>query len=213
MKLTSHMPSQEVMSYYKLLLKGIKVEPGQSDRDYQILLNDNRKRKGRAQEPLPIEDVPQHGGDAVTLALPEPPDTGARGSRGGGPKRHRGAGGAKPDELPTPVPIGGGPATPPPPKSPPPVEPGEGAGEDEVILADPDPGDKFTTERYPFELALDGASIICQKYYNRAKDASFVNWILKCPRHKDCVKKKHVTTQSTSRHGALGPVAASYLRY
>jgi len=67
--LTSHMPSQEVCRYYECLMRGIRAEPGQADRNYLFLLNESRKK--RLLLPLPpLEDEPGNG-DEVILAVEE----------------------------------------------------------------------------------------------------------------------------------------------
>jgi len=102
--LTSHLPSQEPVRYYDLLLKGVAVEPGQAAKDLMVIWNGLRKRKGQPPEPIPLEDrAPPRDADKVILALPGlDPRAQSSGSGGSGPKRRRttdaggvgGAGGA-----------------------------------------------------------------------------------------------------------------------
>ena len=188
MVLTSHIPSREPMSFYNALLKGLKVEPGEKDRHYQMLLHSLKKRKGEFGDPLPIEDVPEPAGDEVILALPQPPKS--KRARGGpGPSRRAdakssGSGGAHPPPLPPPgAPVGGpGPAGPPSPEgfpaSPtPPAAPapgpvqGEEEAEDEVIMGEPDDDEDgpVRKEQYDWQPGLDGAEILCMQYFDKKK--------------------------------------------
>ena len=62
--LTSSVPSQQPIKFYKFLLRGVPVEPYLTDQQYTLVLNDVLKKKGK---PLvPLEDV------GAPTALPAP---------------------------------------------------------------------------------------------------------------------------------------------
>ena len=107
--LASSIPSRECVGFYRLLLRGLQAEPGQSAKTYQLALNDDLKKRGKIIEPLPSEEVgplPLPDPDGIMLAgpplqppLPQPkstpsgPRTGrAAAGRGG---RGRGQGGRR----------------------------------------------------------------------------------------------------------------------
>jgi len=227
--LTSHMPSQEPCNYYELLLKGIKAEPGQSDREYIVLLNVARKDKHKVPLPLPPVPPPEPGpGDEVILAVDDHEPPSKRKGGGGGPgRRNRAAAKPAPVPLPEPPP----PVVVPPPRvevcppplaTPPLVGEPSGAGgssgsggagvppavQEEVMLGEPDSDDEEPRQKYDWKPGLNGAGIICQPYYNKAKDTTYVNWILKCPRHGGkCLKKRIINANSTKRFGDIECVA------
>ena len=158
MPLTSHIPSREPVHFYQALLKGIKVEPGMSDRHYMLVIHD-KKKKGNVAEPLPLDDAlpPEPlDGEEVILALPEPPAAPpTKRARTEAPPARRGAavstasGSAGPVRPPLPnvcpgaggepgpTESGGGPpAAPTPPAQPPPPE--NARDGDDVIIGVPD---------------------------------------------------------------------------
>jgi len=185
--LTSHMPSQEPGSYYELLLKGIKAEPGQKHTEYMVLMNEFRRKKAKLpiplpppSPPLPLED------DGVILAVDEEPEKPKPKSSGAGRSRRKGAA-AKPEPAPLPAPptpvVVHPPSpiqlSPPTPRSPPgapsPVgsprvdvgsSGARGSGdpaplEDQVICAEPSSEEEARPrEKYDFQPGLDGAGIL-----------------------------------------------------
>jgi len=76
--LTSSMPSQQPVTYYKCLLAGLAVEPHQTDKFYHDVFNRHCKAKGKAPLPLPAPDpVPplryDDDDDAVMVGVDTPP--------------------------------------------------------------------------------------------------------------------------------------------
>jgi len=228
--LTSHMPSQEPMSYYELLLKGIKAEPGMNDRHYLALRNEARGKQHKLQVPLPEPEPTLEGGDEeVILAIDyEPPPKRARVDTGTGRRNRAAAKPAPPLRIPD-VPPLPGPSrppsvvvepVPPDPPVPPVVEPpgvggSSGSGgiaapeEEPVILGEPDEEDHpHIREKYDFKPGIGGAGIICMTYFDKKRQATYANWILRCPRHgSSCLKKKIINAKSTARFGDIEPVA------
>jgi len=221
-KLTSHMPSQEPMHYYNLLLMGKEAEPGQPAQEYLVAVNACRKRKGKMAVSIPLEDVPPNAepaGEEVILAL-EPPPEAPRRSGGEGPKRRRltdartlgDPGGDGPDSggasssgggvvhpiVGEPEPIITGP----------PEEEDEPVEEELVVLGSAgDEPEERTEARDPFQPAIGGAKILYQWYVNKKSGKAYGNFILKCPRHDNCYKKRLVTRDSTARYGDMECVA------
>ena len=75
--LTSSMPSQQPVTYYKCLLAGLAVEPHQTDKFYHDVFNRHCKAKGKAPLPLPAPDpVPplryDDDDDAVMVGVDPP---------------------------------------------------------------------------------------------------------------------------------------------
>ena len=220
MPLTSHLPSQEPVHYYNLLLKGTRVEPGETAQHYLLLWNGLKKRKGQPPDVVPLCDrrpPPLSNEDTVILAAPARHER-ASGSGGVGPKRPRVTAGVPPavpvvDPTP-PVVVEPTPSRPsPPPLSSPPVPVIDDPVVEDVVALGPE-GDGSDgdvpaagSSRDAFQPALMGAEVVYQQYHDRKKGTSYWNWILKCPRHANCYKKRLVTKQSTKRHGDVEALA------
>jgi len=205
------------MSFYELLLRGVRVEPGKSDRDYLALMNKVRVKKGQMPKPLPLEGGAAGGGEEVILALGDAPPK-ARGSGGDGPKRARVApkpkGGAPP-ALPLPPAVCPPPAVEPPsvdpaPPPPPPVaippEPVVG-DEAEPVMLGGEAVERGAGTGWDFKPGLDGATILCMRYHDKRAGRHYRNWIIKCPRHAGCFKKRLIIDANVSHLGDIEPPA------
>jgi len=212
--LTSHLPSQEPGHYYELLLRGVKAEPGLRDKDYIVMLNTERGKKQRLPLPLPPPSPPDDAGDEVILAV-DPEDEPPSKRRGGGGPGRRTPVVAKPKPAPPapPAPICPpiavepivevAPPTPPSPLplvDPPGIGGSSGSGGVDVpphvgvpeVLGEADSEDEERDrQRYDWKDGIDGAKILCQRYHDKKKNTTYINWILQCPRHTgNCLKKK-----------------------
>ena len=212
--LTSYVPSRAPVDYYKLLLRGVKAEPGLRAKEYHRLLLEC-KDIVPFEHPPPSEDegdVPIGDADAVDLvweAKAKP-----------APKRRRlgevhgaGSGAAAPPPVPLPpppVPFGDPGGVPEPPGTPPPVDDEE---VDLVPLADADERAPKRARRHvaDFVPSIDGIEVKYEGEYrapNADRPDTFHNWILRCPRHGNaCVKKRHHTPRNTARFGSIEPLA------
>ena len=122
-ELTSSVPSQEVVAFYRCLLRGLRCEPGGSNKVYIDILNKDQARKGKPK--LAIEDGPAPEAAPPPLADDEdgvmsivPKYKALARGRGGAGRRgagHPGRGGPRP-KAPLPLP-------PAPPPLPPPLAP------------------------------------------------------------------------------------------
>ena len=54
----ARIPSTEPVKFYELILRGVHVEAGQSNKIYVALMNKDKGKKGEDQEPLPIQAAP-----------------------------------------------------------------------------------------------------------------------------------------------------------
>ena len=74
---SSTVPSRECVAYYQTLLRGLNAEPGGAAKSYQLIMNENRKKRGRPMQLVPLEDaetpLPLPGqGDPDGILLPQP---------------------------------------------------------------------------------------------------------------------------------------------
>jgi len=221
------LPSQEVKTYYECLLKGIKVEPGKKDCDYRMVLRTNRKAKGLIPDLEPLEDEKDDDGvDKVILGEPELPPAKRRGGGGEGPLRKRPRGDPTPKPLPGPGAPGPSGRLPPPPVVDigpliivdPPAGGGSastsaagsgGGAVDGIIMGSGDDEGQPILEReaYDFQPAIGDAKIVCHRYTHPVLLTTYTNWILKCPRHHRCYKKRLILPNHTKTYGDLEPVA------
>jgi len=56
--LTSYIPSRQCINFYKCLLRGLEVLPDRSSKDYQIVINKDKRKRGTIIDLLPVEDAP-----------------------------------------------------------------------------------------------------------------------------------------------------------
>ena len=221
MSLTTSMPSRELVAYYKLLLRGVKVEAGQANKDYLILLNQNKRRRNEAVDLLPLADeVPQGNDDGIIV--PAPPKAKAKASHSVPSRRpiagsrpgSSGDGGSTPLPAP-PAPVGM------------PREPhcgGGGLNTDGIIGAAPEPpppdgiiggpqhARPSAAQRLPpdWVASLDGCCVAFKHYINPNDGKHYKNWKLWCPRHEQgdpCMKTKGELPKLVAACGPIGPLA------
>jgi len=231
LRLTSSIPSQQPISYYRLLLAGCRAEPNLGDRRYHELLNAEKKRKGKPVEPLPAPDPPppiaydDDDGIMVPAEMPGPKAK-VRPKRPHSGPVHSGAPVPKaplPPALPPPPPLvepppialppveGRGDDPPGPPPLPPPPAPPPMDDDDAIMpdSGDADPEPRPKRRKFPpktFVPALMGAQVRYDPY--RTPAGKFApNWMLKCPTHKNCFKTKQDCDAHTARHGKIQPLA------
>jgi len=234
--LTSSIPSQQPVNFYKCLLAGIRVEPHLGDKFYFRALNDKLAKDGKPLLPLP----PPEGGappaltapdddDGVMVFKPEAPPAKKRKDLTTGRSRSPpgGKAKAKPPATPPPpsvLPIteglgtgssgsGGGP----PPSCPPPVPveplPVEDDSDDDAVRAthgvDTLPRQQRQGRiglRGEFKPGVGNARIMWDPYVTPAGIPAH-NWIIQCPHHDSCWKSKGPTARNTARFGAIEPLA------
>ena len=186
------------------------------------LWNDKARKTGKPAEVLPIEDDPGppplegDGDDVVVHVAPKEKAKPKKSSGDGFVRRGRGKGGAGGGDPPAPPPL-------PPPPLPPTIGPGPVAvppvvgvpeEDDDVVVAAPQPPrppPRKPDDKLPWHDGLDGAKVRNMKPYAAPSAGGKVmyNWQLKCPRHDNCVKKRHIVPSSTARYGEEEPL--SYL--
>ena len=72
--LTSTVPSRHVVAFYHALLRGLRVEPGETSKHYQLVINADKKKRGRTIDLMPIENVPPGTDpDGIIVCGPEQP--------------------------------------------------------------------------------------------------------------------------------------------
>ena len=219
LELTTSMPSREYVGYYKLLLRGVKVEAGQTNKAYAVLLNEAKKHRYEELEPIPVEEglEPGNADGIIVLGPPQRP----------APKRVRvdqppPSGTARSSRDPPPQPIAG------PPRDPSPGVGGGGGNSDGIIqpAVAPPPDGIMVPQGTPATDAplvrlppdwvdgLDGCKVSYKDYTNRRTGKRYVNFKLLCPRHPDaeppCVKTKG---EAPKLMEALGPSAPWFFAY
>ena len=231
--LTSSIPSQEVVSFYRCLLNGLRVEPGEKNVVYAMLLNDHLGKKGKALLPLPdLDPAPIKDGDdddGIMAALPDSvkPKKAAK-SAGGHHGRRKPPLPPPPLPPPTehglpppvvcPLPPEPGPAVDPPPDVRPVVGPvpipKEDSDDDEVKGVPPDtqrgPGARRGRDDViPWQPGIGEGVLVKYNPWVKPDGSVYYNWSLRCPVHRDvdCVKTRGVFPTSTARHGAIEPLA------
>ena len=103
LRYTTSIPSQEPVKFYDLLLRHVRVEPGQSDKQLALILHKDKKKHQEDPDPLPIAYVPPGAleydddeGMMVASGLMVAPKAKAKAS-GGSSRRNRGDGGGEPE--------------------------------------------------------------------------------------------------------------------
>jgi len=190
-----HVPSQQPMTYYRLLMRGIKTEPGLKHKHYALV--HNRALKKEEGDILPLEDDDPPDDPNEFFAVPvgahakEPPRR-----RAGG--LGHGRGGPRPKPLPAP-PIVDGPHD-----EPVPVE-------DNEYFADP-PAPEVEREKKPrtdyggYHPAIDGCKVSYQPC-GMSHGTRLWNWRLKCPEHGGCYKSIRDVDRHQARFGNIEPLA------
>jgi len=113
LKLSSHVPSRQPIRYYRLLLGGVRTEPGLGVKAYMALCDDHHKRTGKALVPVgdvieedPAAPVPladDDGEDIGVPLVPVPPKPKRRRTAGPPTGGGRGRGGAAGSAHPPPI--------------------------------------------------------------------------------------------------------------
>ena len=191
--------------FYKLLILGKQVEPGLGNAHYMALLNAERKRKGKA--PEPIEDVPRPpvlpplGADEdrdVPLKPADPPPR--KKPRVGGASSSGGVGKAKaaPAKHPPPLPPVHVPPLPPFVEPPPAVvdPPEPGSGDEDVDVLVPGPRDPDQPPRHvrpdakeKWRRGVGGVRIRYDEYLEKRTGRLNKNWLIMCNVHGGSCKK------------------------
>jgi len=232
LRYTSRIPSQEPIKFYQLLLRRVRVEPGQKDKAYAVLLNKDKSKKHEDPEVLPIECCPApkpltYDDDEGMMRPGEPPPepkakarTAAKTSRH--PKKEPRGDIAEPLLLPpappTPpvvLPREGDPTRPPGIVEPPPSGPVAGLEDDDTYLPPPPaphpvpPAKRTKRPKLPRHPGLDGAEVSYDPYINPVTRVAYPNWIIYCPNadHGDCHKSRGTTDAMTRRYGVIEPLA------
>lgn len=230
--LTSAIPSTAVQKFFKLLLLGVRVEPGLPDTHYAALM-DARAGKNKA---MPIEDIPappsprralRYDDDDGIMVDVVPPE----------PKRHRGGGGEGRAPLPGRVPHGlqitsapggasgsgggggppgpgappPGPPLPPPPPEPAQPEPAPLEDDDDGIMGQVEPARRprgSTVDTEGFYPGIGDAWIKFETWTNTA-GAPYPNWIIRCDGrgHGRCIKSRKNIPAHMRNHGRIEPPA------
>ena len=212
------MPSQQPVSYYRLLLRGMKAEPDLSAKHYVLQYNRSVKLKDADKNtllPLPPPKQKQLE-DEMFVRPPGSADPNVGRGRRGGPGirgRGRGAGsrGSGGD--------GGGRGGAAPPAPLPPAPPGPVVGPlqdpppvmdvDEVFVP-PVPVPDRTQKRkkqedQPWKDGLDGCKILFTPYVTPL-GVPQPNWQLKCPYHESCFKRRGALPQFQREFGEVEPL-------
>jgi len=234
--LTSSIPSTQCKLFYKCLLKGFRVEPGMGDGHYRDLLNADATRKGKRLIPIEPPEPPARRAllddDDIVVAGPAPKAKPRAKPKG----RDRGPAPLRPPlragpSVPEPPPIEGPPVPPvsvddpvPPvpkaksgPPTPPVIDPAPHEPiEDSPVRIEDDSIVVATEEvvtpvyaprtRHNWQPGL-GDALIAYDLYEPVCAPAYPNWIMHCPRHKDCSKSRKVSAAHTGRHGAVEPPA------
>ena len=208
------MPSQEPIMYYRLLLRGERVDAGQSSKHLTLQWNRDKKTKAKDILPLPppevvppLQDLGDEDFDAHPAGWQVAKAQARRGGQGprgrGGPGRGRGTGrgdgdgGAAPGPAPAPLPIV---AAPP-------------AVDADVVDFDPPPpaleGRKRKREEGPaWRDALDGMQVrLFSSYTNTNTGIDEPHWKAKCKFHADCEKRRGIIPRFKKHHGEIEPLA------
>ena len=229
MALMSHVPSREAMVFYKALLQGLKVEPGQSAKDYQLVINAERKQKGKVTKLLLLEDLPgQPDPDGIVVHRPlgfEEDPAPKRGARAPGPSRSHGTctpgsstdgpGGVIVVAPPGGGGGGGGHGSGGDGSGGPPGTGGDGPGgaapdPDGIVggVPQPGPGRAEPVAKHQEIEGLDGAKLRYQPYVTK-QGASYPNFTVFCnrPGHPiGCKLTRGMTPSNTRQHGSIGPL-------
>ena len=214
-------PSDEPVSFYKCLHKKLHVEPYLGDRHYKALLRgETRKRP----EPLPIEEGRWAIADADDDGPPAKAKAKAR-AHSRGVRARPPPPIAPPDGLP-PVPPGP-PPLPPPLPDPPPLA-GPPRIHEPVPLPDPiehvpdppvapppvDDAAPVRRARGPLRARrgfvpwAPGGEVFYDKDYKEPKSGLvYSTWMLLCPRHNPCMRKRRLGPRTTKEFGAIEPLA------
>ena len=213
MALTTVMPSREVVAYYKLLLRGVRVEAGRPNKEYLELLNTSKRGKGEELEPIPLDEGDEGNDDGVITPGPRPQKE-VKAKRGFQPPgrllKSEARGSNDPPPPPTPVPV--------------PIDGGVGGVPDRIVLPGAPPPDAIVgggadfhennvqrkdTEKNRWVPALDGVQV-CWRRYQRTHLPDYVNWKLKCNRPgcgDACIKTKGDAPDLIAAFGQAGPLA------
>ncbi|CAK0911592.1 unnamed protein product [Prorocentrum cordatum] len=229
--LASRIPSRQPILFYKLLLAGVRVEPGQGNESYLSRWKRVSGQPGRDLAPLPPPSHPPVcNGEDDDVFAPLMPSAGPVAKRRKTQAVPIGTGGANSGSA--------GAAAPPPPAvgghdGAQPAAAGHGGvaghaagGDDDVMVpaaagphgvdalalvpvgAAAGPARARREAIRPFSVGLDGVEVRYDDYVGPDPAASWSpNWMLKCPRHPRCFKKRHVTERSTAKHGDIEPLA------
>ena len=220
-------PSTEPISFYRCILRKIKVEPRLGDKHYLALL-------AGQPPPLPLEDDPgrhparpnprfaiadQEGDVAVPKAKPK-----ARGVRAR-PPAHPPIAEPAPSPLPLPVPppavVEPHPPPAPPPLPPPPLPPPIIEAPEPPVLEPPPPvpepvgppehrnrGRGPLRARRLFVPWQAGGEVFFDKDYQEPRSGIvYSTWMLQCPRHERCLKKTRIGPRTTRMFGPIEPLA------
>jgi len=219
--LTSTMPSRELVGYYKLLLRGVAVEPGLPNKDYIVMLNKNKRKRNEELEPIPLEDgVVEGNDDGVMVVGPpqHPVPTAKRHPAPPGRRRQDSHPGSSGDQLRPIVNVvcpGAGPEGGP---------SGPGGGNDDGVVGVPDEADDGIigapaagaagiagdVVKSQWVDALDGCQVNYRDYKNRKTGKQYINWKLRCPNPDhgaECIKTKGDLPKLLELYGPIGPLA------
>lgn len=235
--LTSRIPSDQPLLYYKLLLQGRHVEPDLGQRTYLALQRD----ADYVPEPAPVDDGeevfffrprPMHPPPLPPpdLALPDIGDVAEVDPRGAlrPPAKPRGPpvskSGSSRDVVPAPPPKAPRRpkefVPPPPPRAPqvklpPPPVPLPLPDDEEIYIAPaeaPKPPPPVRRGARAAQVGRDyipaiGGGGVCFTEYFPVNRPSYANWMFQCPHHHNCFRTMGLGPRNTSAHGELEPLA------
>ena len=236
-RLTSSIPSQQVIKFYQCLLKGLKVEPNMPDKHYAAILDDKRRASGALpildiDDPPPSPPRPLRADDDDAIMGADVPAPKAqprrRGDAGGGTTAHPHpavppgfrlspaplppGGGRRRDGPPRPDPLPVPPPAPPPdpPGTPPAEEPPPDDADDAIMGEDAQPARPARTG--PAVEAgqwTDSVDGILVKYevYHPPEGGSYPNWIIQSQEYAGRTRSRKVCDAFSSIHGRVEPLA------
>ena len=224
---THRIPSNDLVLFYRLLLRGERVTPGLSNKEY--ILQFNRAKSTKPKELLALP-APGGGGaapldpdDFGVLPLQDRKRRAPKSTdvvrRGGAANVAKGGGGAASSSgVPGPpvVPLGAGGAVCPGPDLVDPVGPGgagadgEDFGADPLSVPEPPAPKRRKLDKPDWKPAIPGTTTeICFMLYVHVGGKADPNFLFKCDKHTGCKKRRGYIDRYMARHGVVE--CAAYL--
>jgi len=235
--LTTAIPSQQPVKFYKLLLRGQQVLPYLTDKEYTLALNKVLHKGKKDLVPLETTEaversmLPFDDDDGIICGeAPEPKaKPKARPKQNPGTRRGRGSGDGRGSGGAAPVPPihDGPPASPDPiPPVPPPVDPtvvidapapDDDAIVDVSVLAEeppplppvPRPERKRGKKKMDWQDGIGDTKVVYDEYVHPVMGV-YKNYIIQCQIHHACEKSRKNIEEFCRNHGAIEPLAYLY---